>query len=177
MHAKDYNYLNKNDITIKNVDDKKDFKRTMQAMTEAGIPLNEQLEIFRVCAGILFLGNIKFKALNQNNEEGSEIENLDILKRTAMIFGLDEEPLKNALIYRIMTIGKDVTKKPQKPESAENNRDALAKGIYERLFLKLVRRINESIKRPDDARSCIGVLDIYGFEIYKNVCCVQFSHF
>ncbi len=45
-------------------------------------------------------------------------------------------------------------------------RDALVKALYSRLFDWLVTRINESIC-DDSAEFTIGVLDIYGFEIFQ----------
>uniref|UniRef100_A0A8B9CLF2 Unconventional myosin-Ia n=1 Tax=Anser brachyrhynchus TaxID=132585 RepID=A0A8B9CLF2_9AVES len=46
-------------------------------------------------------------------------------------------------------------------------RDALAKNIYSRLFDWLVNRINTSIQ-PGKQRKVMGVLDIYGFEIFQD---------
>ncbi len=49
--------------------------------------------------------------------------------------------------------------------------EALAKGTYERMFNWIVRKINQSIelrKEDLDYRPfTIGVLDIYGFEIFE----------
>jgi len=69
--------LNKNEVAIKNINDRADLKKTQRAMVEAGISINEQMELFRICAAILHLGNIKFKNLQVINEDGSEIENTD----------------------------------------------------------------------------------------------------
>ncbi len=52
---------------------------------------------------------------------------------------------------------------------AQSARDALGKAIYSRLFTWLVQRINECIevKNKKTKRRTIGVLDIYGFEIFQ----------
>jgi len=66
---------------------------------------------------------------------------------------------------------------------AELSRDALAKGIYDRLFTYLISRINRSIELPKKKQEknvnpylqkktqndvlTIGILDIYGFEIFE----------
>ena len=54
-------------------------------------------------------------------------------------------------------------------------RDALCKALYSRLFSWLVLRINDSIQVPGghDKRKSMGVLDIYGFEVFNNNRCVQ----
>ena len=48
-------------------------------------------------------------------------------------------------------------------------RDALCKALYSRLFSWLVLRINDSIQVPGghDKRKSMGVLDIYGFELFE----------
>lgn len=54
-------------------------------------------------------------------------------------------------------------------------RDALAKNLYSRLFSWLVTRINESIRAQAKTRhKVMGVLDIYGFEIFEDNSFEQF---
>lgn len=64
-------------------------------------------------------------------------------------------------------------------EQAEYGRDALAKAIYERLFTWIVNRINKAILVPGTPKQnqwnkVIGVLDIYGFEIFESNSFEQF---
>ena len=44
--------------------------------------------------------------------------------------------------------------------------DALAKSVYERLFSHLVQTINACIGVKSEKHTALGVLDIYGFEIF-----------
>jgi myosin-1 len=90
------------------------------------------------------------------------------LKKAATALQVEEEKLAQAMLFRRIKTGNEITQVAQNPERAAFNRDALAKSIYERLFLWLVRRINASVKKPDDAKYSIGILDIYGFEIFEN---------
>jgi myosin-7 len=44
-------------------------------------------------------------------------------------------------------------------------RDAFAKGIYGRLFIWIVNKLNNAVKKSTGVKtSSIGVLDIFGFE-------------
>jgi len=58
-------------------------------------------------------------------------------------------------------------------EQAAYARDALAKGVYNRLFQWIVRHINSSLARTNHSRSnsssvtVMGLLDIYGFEVFQ----------
>ncbi len=53
-------------------------------------------------------------------------------------------------------------------QSAMDVRDAFVKGIYGRMFVWIVDKINKAIYKaksgPKHFRSSIGVLDIFGFE-------------
>jgi len=73
----------------------------------------------------------------------------------------------------VQTIGKEVITNPLKQEEAENARDALSKHVYAKLFNWLVKRVNQSISKKMNAKQSrnlkfIGLLDIFGFEIFKN---------
>ncbi|KAG8294776.1 Unconventional myosin-VIIa, partial [Homalodisca vitripennis] len=53
-------------------------------------------------------------------------------------------------------------------EQSVDVRDAFVKGIYGRLFVLIVSKINNAIYRPKGiSRSAIGVLDIFGFENFN----------
>ena len=56
-----------------------------------------------------------------------------------------------------------------------NSVSALAKSIYERLFLWMVIRINTMLDTKQARQFYIGVLDIAGFEIFDVGCSISGS--
>jgi myosin heavy subunit len=80
--------------------------------------------------------------------------------------GVSAEKLAESMTVRDNKIRNEVFRVPLKPEEAADVRDAIAKALYGRQFNWLVERINRSISKSasTNARSFIGVLDIFGFE-------------
>lgn len=50
---------------------------------------------------------------------------------------------------------------------ATATRDALAKALYDRLFEWIVARVNAVLQQRGASKYTVGVLDIYGFEIFE----------
>lgn len=69
----------------------------------------------------------------------------------------------------IVTRGESVTS-AMGVEQSIDVRDAFVKGIYGRMFIWIVEKINAAIYKPKTSpkhfRSSIGVLDIFGFESF-----------
>ncbi|XP_076007422.1 unconventional myosin-If [Genypterus blacodes] len=162
-----YYYLNQSGTyKVDGTNDSKDFQETMEAMQVIGIPGDVQAQVLQIIGGILHLGNISF--IEAGNY--GQVESTDLLAFPAYLLGIDPNRLQEKLTSRKMDSkwgGKsesiDVT---LNQEQATYTRDALAKALYTRVFDYLVEAINKAIRKPNEEYS-IGVLDIYGFEIFK----------
>ncbi|XP_041105442.1 myosin VIa isoform X3 [Polyodon spathula] len=161
------------------LDDRDDFNRMCEAMKKIGLDDTEKLDLFRVVAGVLHLGNIDFEEAGSTSG-GCTLKksSSQTLEYCAELLGLDEEDLRISLTTRVMltTAGGakgTVIKVPLKVEQANNGRDALAKAVYGRLFDNVVKRVNQCF--PFDSSSFfIGVLDIAGFEYFEHNSFEQF---
>jgi myosin I len=83
--------------------------------------------------------------------------------------------LRDALTHRTIEARGDVVTSPLTVDQAQFAREALSKAIYDRLFTWLVTRLNESLQ-PEERKinPVIGILDIYGFEIFQKNSFEQF---
>uniref|UniRef100_A0A4W5LXA8 Unconventional myosin-VI n=1 Tax=Hucho hucho TaxID=62062 RepID=A0A4W5LXA8_9TELE len=161
------------------LDDQGDFNRMCVAMKKIGLDDTEKLDLFRVVAGVLHLGNVDFE------ETGSTSGGCILMNRSsptlaycADLLGLDQEDLRVSLTTRVMltTAGGakgTVIKVPLKVEQANNARDALAKAVYSCLFDHVVRRVNQCFPF-NTSSNFIGVLDIAGFEYFEHNSFEQF---
>uniref|UniRef100_G3T1H2 Unconventional myosin-VI n=1 Tax=Loxodonta africana TaxID=9785 RepID=G3T1H2_LOXAF len=161
------------------LDDHGDFIRMCTAMKKIGLDDEEKLDLFRVVAGVLHLGNIDFEEAGSTSG-GCNLKNKSTqsLEYCAELLGLDQDDLRVSLTTRVMltTAGGTkgtVIKVPLKVEQANNARDALAKTVYSHLFDHVVNRINQCF--PFETSSYfIGVLDIAGFEYFEHNSYEQF---
>uniref|UniRef100_A0A3B4E372 Unconventional myosin-VI n=1 Tax=Pygocentrus nattereri TaxID=42514 RepID=A0A3B4E372_PYGNA len=161
------------------LDDLGDFNRMCVAMKKIGLDDTEKLNLFRVVAGVLHLGNIDFEETGSTSG-GCVLKNQSsqTLQHCAELLGLDQEDLRVSLTTRVMltTAGGakgTVIKVPLKVEQANSARDALAKAVYSRLFDHVVTRVNQCFPF-ETSSNFIGVLDIAGFEYFEHNSYEQF---
>ncbi|KAL2742986.1 unconventional myosin-Ie-like [Vespula maculifrons] len=95
---------------------------------------------------------------------------ISVLDFPAYLFGVSGEQLSHKLTSRefeskwgSQSESVDVT---LNVEQALYARDALAKDVYTRLFDHLVKKVNSAMETNADSYE-IGILDIYGFEIFE----------
>jgi len=166
--VQDYHYLRQSDCySVTGVNDGVEFKNTKVALGVLGFAPEEQAFLFRMISVVLHLGNINFVS------EGSrtKVQNSDVLGAVARLLGQDARTVEHALTVRTVTAGAtgrstESTAVPLDEDQARYTRDALAKTLYSRMFDWLVTRINENMC-DNTAEFNIGVLDIYGFEIFE----------
>ncbi|CAH1188714.1 unnamed protein product [Phyllotreta striolata] len=150
--------------TLSDDDDKSLFVYTRGALEVLGFTDNEIIDIFRVIAVILKLGNLQFvPCSNIDGTEGCSLTNDYELYDVCELLGAEPRWLQRALItHQIEDQIADLN-----AIDAAKLRDALCRTLYSRLFTWLVNRINDIIKgKTLGKRKELGVLDIYGFEIF-----------
>ncbi|XP_044867080.1 unconventional myosin-VI isoform X5 [Mauremys mutica] len=179
QNRKSPEYLKAGSLKDPLLDDHGDFNRMCTAMKKIGLDDAEKLDLFRVVAGVLHLGNIDFEEAGSTSG-GCILKNKSSqsLEYCAELLGLDQDDLRVSLTTRVMltTAGGTkgtVIKVPLKVEQANSARDALAKTVYSHLFDHVVNRVNQCF--PFETSSFfIGVLDIAGFEYFEHNSFEQF---
>ncbi|CUA68257.1 Myosin-1 [Rhizoctonia solani] len=167
-----YSYTSRsNCLDVASIDDVKDFHDTLQAMNVVGLTAEEQNDIFRMIAAILWIGNIQF--VDSEDGSGSTITDSGVADFIAYLLEVDAAAVSKAMVSKTMETQRggrrgSVYDVPLNPAQAAAGRDALAKAIYNNLFEWIVSRVNISMKPRQATAQVIGVLDIYGFEIFQN---------
>lgn len=171
-----YNYLSLDSATVNGLDDAASFRTVRNAMQIVGFMEDEVQSILELIAAVLKLGNIEFKPESRvNGFDESRVKDKNDLKEMCELLGIEQSVLERAFSFRTVEAKMEKVSTTLNVAQAYYARDALAKNLYSRLFSWLVNRINESIKAQTKTRKKVmGVLDIYGFEIFEDNSFEQF---
>uniref|UniRef100_A0A8C8B6V9 Myosin ID n=1 Tax=Otus sunia TaxID=257818 RepID=A0A8C8B6V9_9STRI len=174
--ASAYNYICPGAQLKCSISDGAEFKAVADAMKVIGFKQEEIQTVYKIVAAILHLGNLKFSV----DGDTPVIENSKVVSIIADLLSTKSDMVEKALLFRTVATGRDVIDKQHTEQEATYGRDAFAKAIYERLFCWIVTHINDviEVKNYDTTihgkNTVIGVLDIYGFEIFDNNSFEQF---
>uniref|UniRef100_A0A674C628 Unconventional myosin-Ib n=1 Tax=Salmo trutta TaxID=8032 RepID=A0A674C628_SALTR len=172
-----YNYLSLDSANVNGLDDAASFRTVRNAMQIVGFMEAEVQSVLELVAAVLKLGNIEFKPesrINGFDESRVKDKNGETIEMCELL-GIEQSVLERAFSYRTVEAKMEKMSTTLNVAQAYYARDALAKNLYSRLFSWLVTRINESIKAQAKTRhKVMGVLDIYGFEIFEDNSFEQF---
>lgn len=150
--------------SVDGIDDVKDFQETLKAMQIIGIDQQQQDQIFRILSAVLWIGNITFV---EDEQGGITVRDTSITKFVAYLLSVDEQTLTDSLVTRVMTTMNETYDIPLNPTQATAVRNALAAAMYSELFNHIIVILNKVLDKGNKSKS-IGILDIYGFEIFEH---------
>uniref|UniRef100_A0AAR2J9W4 Myosin motor domain-containing protein n=1 Tax=Pygocentrus nattereri TaxID=42514 RepID=A0AAR2J9W4_PYGNA len=163
-----YHYLVKGNCPrVSSISDKNSWKVVSKAFTVIGFNEEEVEELLKVVASVLHLGNTQF-----GEDEYGETH-LTTEMPIKYVSEVSYIPVLSLTHKKIVAKGEEMIG-PLSLEQAVSARDALAKAIYGRTFTWLVQKINQSLAFQVKCSSVIGLLDIYGFEVFQNNSFEQF---
>ncbi|XP_068599870.1 unconventional myosin-Va [Brachionichthys hirsutus] len=160
---------------VPGADDWSDLERTRNAFSILGVQSDQQIELFRILAALLHLGNVNIHAIGRSSD-GSYIDTNDrSLAIFSKLLGVEGPQMAHWLCRRRLAVGGEMLVKPMSGQEAVDARDALAKHIYGQLFAWTVQRLNSALRtQRGPSKTSIGVLDIYGFETFDRNSFEQF---
>jgi myosin I len=152
-------------LDVDGIDDIADYKDTLDAMRIIGLSQGEQDNIFRMLAAVLWTGNLAF---HEDDSGYAAVSDQSVVDFLAYLLEVDPKRLVHSITIRVLTPRSgEVIESPANVAQAMATRDALAKAIYNNLFDWIVERVNQSLKARQGTSNTVGILDIYGFEIFE----------
>ena len=158
-----YKYL----VVDKDLKDVDNYHEMMQSFEEMGFGVEETRSILNTVCGILSLGNVEYDELDDG--EASSVAG-DGGVNSAKLWSVSTEALRMSLCSRTMTTGakkNSIVVVKLNPKKAADARDSLSRAIYDRLFKWIIKKMNDKNEVKESTRN-IGLLDIFGFEIFEN---------
>ncbi|XP_061682257.1 unconventional myosin-Vb [Syngnathoides biaculeatus] len=171
-----FRYTNQGgDTNIPGTDDVMEMERTRNAFTILGVFPDQQMELYRILAAILHLGNVKIQGSGRTSDRSYIDSDDSSLAIFSKLLGVEAAHMAHWLCHRRLVLAGDALVKPMTGQQAVEARDALAKHVYEQMFKWTVHRLNSALRsQASRARTFIGVLDIYGFETFERNSFEQF---
>nr|XP_033777294.1 unconventional myosin-Ic isoform X2 [Geotrypetes seraphini] len=177
-NAQNYQYLIKGQCAkVSSINDKNDWKVVRKGLSVISFNDDDVESLLSIIASVLHLGNVQFATDEQGN---AQVTTENQIKYIARLLGVDVSVLREALIHKKIIAKGEELNSPLNLEQAAYARDALAKAVYGRTFSWLVNKINRSLIYKEGehpgwgSASVIGLLDIYGFEVFQHNSFEQF---
>ncbi|GAB1296245.1 Myosin, heavy polypeptide 2, skeletal muscle, adult [Apodemus speciosus] len=174
----DYPFVSQGEIKVASIDDQEELMATDSAIDILGFTNDEKVSIYKLTGAVMHYGNMKFK--QKQREEQAEPDGTEVADKAAYLQGLNSADLLKALCYPRVKVGNEYVTKGQTVEQVTNSVGALAKAMYEKMFLWMVTRINQQLDTKQPRQYFIGVLDIAGFEIFDfnslEQLCINFTN-
>ncbi|KFW76109.1 Myosin-3 [Manacus vitellinus] len=174
----DYQYVSQGEITVPSINDQEELMATDTAIDILGFTPDEKTAIYKLTGAVMHYGNLKFK--QKQREEQAEPDGTEVADKAAYLMGLNSADLLKALCYPRVKVGNEYVTKGQTVQQVYNSVGALAKAVFEKMFLWMVVRINQQLDTKQPRQYFIGVLDIAGFEIFDfnslEQLCINFTN-
>jgi len=175
---------------VAKIDDVGLYKEVVESFQTMNFSEKEQDAIWQITSACLQLGNVDFDEKTFNDSISfllycnfvatpCGLLGEQFVKNAAKLLHVKTEDLAHCLRHKIRTVGKEVIVSTMKKDDCNTARDSLAKELYNRLFNWLVKRLNYTILPEEDmkpgankqllaeSRFRIGLLDIFGFEVFE----------
>uniref|UniRef100_A0A663E3I6 Myosin heavy chain, skeletal muscle, adult-like n=1 Tax=Aquila chrysaetos chrysaetos TaxID=223781 RepID=A0A663E3I6_AQUCH len=183
----DYHYVSQGEVSVPSINDQEELMATDSAIDILGFTADEKTAIYKLTGAVMHYGNLKFK--QKQREEQAEPDGTEVADKAAYLMGLNSADLLKAMCCPRVKVGNEFVTKGQTVEqlylrislqTVHNAVGALAKAVYERMFLWMVVRINQQLDTKQPRQYFIGVLDIAGFEIFHfnsfEQLCINFTN-
>jgi len=160
------------DVKVDGMTDAEWFPMVKERLELVGVKGADFLTLWQSVAACLQLGNLEFSP-DPSDDEKSVITSKKEFDDFCDLVGSDKKLMELAFTERTVKTRGEEYKVPLKAAIARESADAFAKEIYAKIFLWLVRAINDATcaenNYPGGASinyGIVGLLDIFGFESF-----------
>ncbi|XP_004398675.1 PREDICTED: myosin-13 [Odobenus rosmarus divergens] len=174
----DFPFMSQGEVTVASINDSEELLVTDNAIDILGFSSEEKVGLYKLTGAVMHYRNMKFK--QKQREEQAEPDGTEVADKAGYLMGLNSAEMLKGLCCPRVKVGNEYVTKGQSVQQVTNSVGALAKAIYEKMFLWMVIRINQQLDTKQPRQYFIGVLDIAGFEIFDfnslEQLCINFTN-
>jgi myosin heavy subunit len=167
-----FNLLKTGKLQVPEKDDVQDMDELRQAVAMCGFSNLTWRQMLCVVAAVLHLSNLTF----QEGPNDTSVMDEEVGGIVARLLSVDCETLKYSLTHKVITPQgtqqpggrkRSVTVKNLNAQQAAVAAASLAQALYSSMFNFIISQINSAVVPPSGPSKSIGLLDIFGFEIFN----------
>ena len=181
--ASKYLYLNRSESEqspIVGIDDKELFNDTSSSFPTFLFTSGEISAIWKTLSCVLNLGNIELNQKEVHGKLNCSLSDSQYLTNVIDLLQVKQQALSEGICMKKRDIQGHFILSARSPAQSESIKDALAKEMYNSLFIWIIKKLNftllPSIPHPGKQASfmTVGLLDIFGFEDFDSNSLEQF---
>lgn len=154
---------------IEGVDDKSDFAELRQSFASMGLGAEDECSVYSILSGVLLVGNVKIVEKEMQGVPDAAYappEAVALLNEVSGLLFVDAGKFSHTILRKHTKIGTQNLEGPRTIREASMMIKSIAKHVYDRLFTWLVAFLNKTIAPPGGFGVFMGMLDIFGFEVF-----------
>lgn len=168
---KGYKFINPECPDSPGIDDLAEWADVQKSFESMRISDEDKASIFSIVSGVLLLGNVEIGTEARPGVPDAaclDDANRALLKEACELLFLDPALVEEGIVTKISKAGGEEVRGSWKQTEAGMLKDSLSKGMYDKLFDWIVRKLNITIEPPTGFQHFMAMLDIFGFEVFKN---------
>ncbi|KAL8447765.1 hypothetical protein Emag_004173 [Eimeria magna] len=148
-----------------------EFEAVVKAFESMGLKEEQRHTIWSVVSGVLLMGNVKTSGKKEGGIDNAAViagESANVLRDACDLLFLDYNRVATELTVKVTYAGNNKVEGRWTVEDSDMLRGSLAKAMYEKMFLWIIQALNSSIEPKGGFQTFMGLLDIFGFEVFQN---------
>eukprot|EP01069_Polyplicarium_translucidae_P007657 Polyplicarium_translucidae@DN3137_c0_g1_i2.p1 len=168
---KEYKFINPSCVDVTGIDDVADWKEVLESFESMGLTTDQIEAIVSVVAGVILLGDVTIVEVEKDGvPDAAAISETDRAKfhDACGLLGLDPEMTEEGICIKLSTAGGKQVRGRWNRVNGAMLKDSLSKAMFDKLFDWIIKFLNVNIKPPSGFKHFMGMLDIFGFEVFAN---------
>jgi myosin heavy subunit len=146
-----------------------EWKDVQEAMKTLQFTPDMQSGMFQLLLAILNLGNVTFVSGTGSQSASCSVSpaTKSFVDLSVSLLGVDDAMFSKALTEKKVKMGTDTVDILLNNVQAKDSIDSLTKALYSAMFDWVIKQANVSLSAPNPSAYFIGILDIFGFEVFE----------